>query len=55
MLRDTLFSIIRCEHRQLEDEIAEEQKRPAPNGERLMALRLEAKSLRRELEHYANR
>ena len=55
MLRDTLFTIIRQEQRQLEDQIAAEQKRPAPDTSRLTALRREATSLRRELELCANR
>ena len=54
MLRSALFSIIRQEERQLEDEIAAEQKRPAPDLVRLSALHREAKSLRRELEIYAD-
>ncbi|MEI6559965.1 MAG: hypothetical protein WCO00_16310 [Rhodospirillaceae bacterium] len=55
MLRNALFSIIRQEERQLEDQIEAEQKRPAPDLARLSALRQEAKSLRRELEIYADR
>ena len=55
MLRNALFSIVRQEERQLEDQIEAEQKRPAPDLARLSALRQEAKSLRRELELYADR
>jgi len=54
MLRNALFTIIRQEQRQLEDEIALEQKRPAPDMARLSDLRKEAVSLRRELEIYAD-
>jgi len=54
MLRNALFSIVRQEQRQLEDAIAAEQKRPAPDTARLSALRQEATSLRRELEIYAD-
>lgn len=54
MLRNALFRIIRLEHRQLEDEIANEQKRAAPDMARLSALRREASSLRRELDIYAD-
>lgn len=53
MLRNALFGIIRQEHRQLEDAIAEEQKRPAPDLARLTAMRREETSLRRELGFYA--
>ena len=55
ILRNALFSIIRQEERQLEDQIEAEAKRPAPDMVRLSALRQEAKSLRRELEIYADR
>ncbi|MEI6986351.1 MAG: hypothetical protein WCK65_09485 [Rhodospirillaceae bacterium] len=56
MLMDTLFGIIRQEQRQLEDEIAaEERKRPTPDLARLSFLRTEQTSLRRELELYAER
>jgi hypothetical protein len=54
MLRKALFNIIRLEQRQLEEQIAEEQKRPAPDVGRLTALRREEKSLRQELEQYAD-
>ena len=55
ILRNALFSIIRQEERQLEDQIEAEQKRPAPDMVRLSALRQEARSLRRELEMCADR
>ena len=55
MLRNALFSFIRQEERQLEDQIAAEQKRPTPDAARLTALRQEARSLRRELEMCADR
>ena len=53
MLRDALFSIIRQEERQLEDEIEAEQKRSAPDLQRLSVLRQEVTDLRRELEFTA--
>ncbi len=54
MLRKALFNIIRLEQRQLEERIAEEQKRPAPDVSRLTALRREEGHLRRELEQCAD-
>ena len=52
MLRRTLFNIIRQEHRQLEDQIAEERRRPTPDRHRLTVLQQEEFSLRRELESF---
>jgi len=52
MLRRTLFNIIRLEHQQLEDQIAEEQRRPSPDGQRLSYLQAQENSLRREMESF---
>ncbi len=54
MLRKALFNIIRLEQRQLEERIVEEEKRPTPDVGRLVALRREESSLRRELEQCAD-
>ncbi|WP_199231792.1 hypothetical protein [Azospirillum sp. TSO35-2] len=52
MLRKALFNIIRQEQREVEDELEREEQRPAPDVRRLVGLRQEATSLRRELEHF---
>ena len=52
MLRRTLFNIIRQEHQHLEDQIAEEQRRPSPDGNRLKYLQQQEFSLRREMESF---
>lgn len=52
MLRKALFNIIRQEQQEVEVELRNEERRPAPDLCRLAALRREASSLRRELEHY---
>lgn len=52
MLRKALFNIIRQEQRDVEDQLVEEERRPAPDVGRIVALRAEATDLRRELEHF---
>ena len=52
MLRKALFNIIRQEQREIEDRLVEEERRPAPDVGRLVALRDQATNLRRELEHF---
>jgi hypothetical protein len=53
MLRKALFNIIRQEQLEIEGELEKEEMRPAPDVDKLAALRQEANSLRRELEHVA--
>ncbi len=55
MLRKALFNIIRLEQGQVEERIAEEQKRSAPDVSRLNALHREQTDLRQELEQCADR
>ncbi|MFD1626905.1 hypothetical protein [Azospirillum griseum] len=52
MLRKALFNIIRQEQREVEDELEREERRSVPDSSRLVGLRQEMTSLRRELEHY---
>ena len=52
MLRKALFNIIRQEQQEVEGELEKEERRPAPDVGRLVALQQEATSLRRELEHF---
>lgn len=52
MLRKALFNIIRQEQREVEDQLKVEERQPAPDGGLLTALRQQANSLRRELEHF---
>ena len=52
MLRKALFNIIRQEQREVEDRLVEEERNPAPDVGRLVALRAQANNLRRELEHF---
>ena len=52
MLRRTLFNIIRQEHQELEDQIAEERRRPSPDSNRLRFLQQQECSLRREMESF---
>lgn len=52
MLRATLFNIIRQECRQVENEIAEEERRPSPDRSRLTDLQKKEVSLRRELDSF---
>lgn len=49
-MKTTFINIIRQEERQLADEIDKEQRRPAPDSDRLSELEQEAHSLRRHLE-----
>ena len=53
MLRRALFNIIRQEHDQLEDRIAQEQRQGPANDQHLSALRQEEQSLRREMELFS--
>lgn len=52
MLRKALFNIIRQEQRDVEDELEKEERSSKPDTGRLVGLRREASSLRRELEHF---
>ena len=52
MLKEALVDIIRQEQREIEDELRKEQCRPVPDSGRVGALRQEASSLSRELEHF---
>jgi hypothetical protein len=52
MLRKALFNIIRQEQREVEGELEKEERRPAPDVGRLVGLKQEMTSLRRELEHF---
>jgi hypothetical protein len=52
MLRAALFGIIRQEQHVIENQLGEEEKQPAPDIRRLVALRREVQNLRRELEHF---
>lgn len=52
MLRKALFNIIRQEQREVEGELEREEQQPRPDARRLVGLRREATSLRRELEHF---
>ncbi|MBP2231509.1 hypothetical protein [Azospirillum agricola] len=52
MLRKALFNIIRQEQREVEDELEKEERCSTPDVGRLIGLRQEVSSLRRELEHF---
>jgi len=52
MLRKALFNIIRQEQREIEDKLEQEERQSAPDVGRLVGLRQEATTLRRELEHF---
>ncbi|CAO3437174.1 hypothetical protein [Azospirillum doebereinerae] len=52
MLRKALFNIIRQEQRDIEDKLEKEERRSSPDAGRLVGLRQEVTSLRRELEHF---
>lgn len=52
MLRKALFNIIRQEQQEVEGKLEKEERNPAPDVGRLVALKQEATSLRRELEHF---
>lgn len=52
MLKNVLFNIIRQEQRAVEERLKEEGRRPSPDIGKLSALRKEAMTLRRELEHF---
>lgn len=52
MLTKALFNIIRQEQRDVEDELEREERGPTPDSRRIGALRQQATSLRRELEHF---
>ncbi|HYG88385.1 MAG TPA: hypothetical protein VD978_19255 [Azospirillum sp.] len=52
MLRSALFNIIRQEQREIEDRLVEEERNPAPDIGKLVALRQQAMNLRRELDHF---
>lgn len=54
MLRKALFNIIRQEQREVEDELEKEERCPAPDVGKLVSLRREVSSLRRELEHFSD-
>ncbi|HEY0836132.1 MAG TPA: hypothetical protein VGE72_19660 [Azospirillum sp.] len=47
-----MFNIIRQERQEIEGELEKEEHRPAPDIGRLAALRQQATSLQRELEHF---
>ncbi|WP_168220504.1 hypothetical protein [Azospirillum thermophilum] len=52
MLRKALFNIIRQEQREIEDKLEKEERSSTPDVARLVSLRQEVTSLRRELEHF---
>ncbi|MBK1840092.1 Mg2+ and Co2+ transporter CorA [Azospirillum lipoferum] len=52
MLRKALFNIIRQEQREIEDKLEREEQQQSPDVRRIVGLRQEATSLRRELEHF---
>ncbi|WP_176581443.1 hypothetical protein [Azospirillum ramasamyi] len=52
MLRKALFNIIRQEQLEVEGELEREEQQPKPDPRRIVGLRQEATSLRRELEHF---